>query len=264
MLLLAAYGRGGIDRFRQESPADYLAQLEEVRGYRGARRRRPPLRPRLPARLARGARALCRRPKAYRCTSTRTSSRARSRSASPSTGSARSSSWPRRAASARTRLSSTPRTPTRRELDLLAEAGARVCLCPTTEANLGDGFAPVQELCERGHRHVHRLGLERAHRPTRGAARAGGNRPPPRGQAQRRLGLEPPLLRRRRGSSSPRARELARRRGRTSSTRRWRASTTCMPASSSAAPRTCSPEFGPCDRRRRGGQDHDRRAYLLL
>ena len=37
-----------------------------------------------------------------------------------------------------------------RELDLLAESGARVCLCPTTEANLGDGFAPVVELCERG------------------------------------------------------------------------------------------------------------------
>jgi formimidoylglutamate deiminase len=37
-----------------------------------------------------------------------------------------------------------------RELDLLAAAGARVCLCPTTEANLGDGFAPVEQLCERG------------------------------------------------------------------------------------------------------------------
>jgi formimidoylglutamate deiminase len=36
------------------------------------------------------------------------------------------------------------------ELDLIAEAGARICLCPTTEANLGDGFAPVEELCERG------------------------------------------------------------------------------------------------------------------
>jgi formimidoylglutamate deiminase len=35
------------------------------------------------------------------------------------------------------------------ELDLLAETGARVCLCPTTEANLGDGFAPVIELIER-------------------------------------------------------------------------------------------------------------------
>jgi formimidoylglutamate deiminase len=36
------------------------------------------------------------------------------------------------------------------ELDLVAETGARVCLCPTTEANLGDGFAPVAWLRERG------------------------------------------------------------------------------------------------------------------
>ena len=37
-----------------------------------------------------------------------------------------------------------------RELDLLAEAGVRVCLCPTTEANLGDGFLPVERLLARG------------------------------------------------------------------------------------------------------------------
>jgi len=36
-----------------------------------------------------------------------------------------------------------------RELDLLAEAGARVCACPTTEANLGDGFLPVERLLHR-------------------------------------------------------------------------------------------------------------------
>jgi len=35
------------------------------------------------------------------------------------------------------------------ELDLLADAGARVCVCPTTEASLGDGFVPVAELCAR-------------------------------------------------------------------------------------------------------------------
>jgi formimidoylglutamate deiminase len=35
------------------------------------------------------------------------------------------------------------------ELDLLADAEARVCLCPTTEASLGDGFAPIERLCER-------------------------------------------------------------------------------------------------------------------
>jgi formimidoylglutamate deiminase len=36
------------------------------------------------------------------------------------------------------------------ELELVRDAGARVCICPTTEANLGDGFAPVERLCERG------------------------------------------------------------------------------------------------------------------
>jgi formimidoylglutamate deiminase len=35
------------------------------------------------------------------------------------------------------------------ELDLVAEAGARICACPTTEANLGDGFLPVERICER-------------------------------------------------------------------------------------------------------------------
>jgi formimidoylglutamate deiminase len=35
------------------------------------------------------------------------------------------------------------------ELDLLAASDACVCLCPTTEASLGDGFAPVAALLER-------------------------------------------------------------------------------------------------------------------
>jgi formimidoylglutamate deiminase len=37
-----------------------------------------------------------------------------------------------------------------RELDLLAEAGARICACPTTESNLGDGFLPVTRVLHRG------------------------------------------------------------------------------------------------------------------
>ena len=36
------------------------------------------------------------------------------------------------------------------ELDLIAQAGASVCLCPTTEANLGDGYLPALRLFERG------------------------------------------------------------------------------------------------------------------
>jgi formimidoylglutamate deiminase len=35
------------------------------------------------------------------------------------------------------------------EFDLLARSGARVCACLTTEANLGDGFLPVERLCTR-------------------------------------------------------------------------------------------------------------------
>jgi formimidoylglutamate deiminase len=37
-----------------------------------------------------------------------------------------------------------------RELDLLGAACARVCVCPTTEANLADGFLPVERLLHRG------------------------------------------------------------------------------------------------------------------
>ena len=36
------------------------------------------------------------------------------------------------------------------ELDLVARAGARICICPTTEANLGDGFLPVERIRTRG------------------------------------------------------------------------------------------------------------------
>lgn len=36
-----------------------------------------------------------------------------------------------------------------RELDLLAEHGASVCACPTTEGNLGDGFLPAEGILKR-------------------------------------------------------------------------------------------------------------------
>jgi formimidoylglutamate deiminase len=36
------------------------------------------------------------------------------------------------------------------ELDLVAAAGARICACPTTEANLGDGFLAVERILHRG------------------------------------------------------------------------------------------------------------------
>ena len=36
-----------------------------------------------------------------------------------------------------------------RELDLIAERGASICACPTTEGNLGDGFLPAEGVMER-------------------------------------------------------------------------------------------------------------------
>jgi formimidoylglutamate deiminase len=36
-----------------------------------------------------------------------------------------------------------------RELDVLGDAGARICACLTTEANLGDGFLPVERVLHR-------------------------------------------------------------------------------------------------------------------
>ena len=36
------------------------------------------------------------------------------------------------------------------ELDLLASTGATVCVCPTTEADLGDGFLPAERIRARG------------------------------------------------------------------------------------------------------------------
>jgi formimidoylglutamate deiminase len=36
------------------------------------------------------------------------------------------------------------------ELDLLEEHGSRICACPTTEANLGDGFLAVERVLTRG------------------------------------------------------------------------------------------------------------------
>jgi formimidoylglutamate deiminase len=36
------------------------------------------------------------------------------------------------------------------ELDLLAETWSRICVCPTTESNLGDGYFPVDRVLERG------------------------------------------------------------------------------------------------------------------
>jgi formimidoylglutamate deiminase len=149
VVLLAAYERGGLPRFRQASVAEYLGQIEELRGRglavglaphsvravsagwleeigRYARNEGLPLhvhadeQPReIEECLAEhGIRPIELLEKAG-CLTDRT-----------------------------TVVHATHATGA--ELDLLARSGARICACPTTEANLGDGFLPVERVCTRG------------------------------------------------------------------------------------------------------------------
>ena len=48
------------------------------------------------------------------------------------------------------RSSCTRRTPTAQSSTCSRRRRARICVCPTTEANLGDGFLPVARVCHRG------------------------------------------------------------------------------------------------------------------
>jgi len=149
VLLLAAYARGGLDRFRQDSPADYLDQLESVRAT-GVRVGIAPHSVRACPRdwlIELGAYAAREKLPLH----------------------VHADEQPREvdeclaehglrpiALLAETGCLGPYTTIVHathadgHELDLVAEAGARICVCPTTEANLGDGFAPVEEICSRG------------------------------------------------------------------------------------------------------------------
>ena len=149
VLLYAAYARGGIDRFRQESVAEYLRQLESLRE-RGIR-----------VGVAPHSVRAC--PRAW----LEDLARYAEREGLPLH--VHADEQPREIEECLAEHGLRPielladcgclgpRTTVvhathadEHELDLIAEAGARVCLCPTTEANLGDGFSPVERLCERG------------------------------------------------------------------------------------------------------------------
>jgi formimidoylglutamate deiminase len=149
VLLYAAYGRGGIERFRQESVAEYLRQLESLRS-RG-----------IQVGVAPHSVRAC--PRAW------LEETARYAEAEGLPVHVHAGEQPREIEECLAEHGMRPielladsgclgpRTTIvhathadAHELDLLAESGARVCLCPTTEANLGDGFAPVERLCERG------------------------------------------------------------------------------------------------------------------
>ncbi len=149
VLLLAAYGRGGLERFRQGSPAEYLEQLESVRAT-GVRVGLAPHSVRacprewleeLGAYAAREGLPLHvhadEQPREIEeCVAEHG---LRPIELLAETGCLGPHATVVHATHANGH-----------ELDLLAEAGTRVCVCPTTEANLGDGFVPAEEICERG------------------------------------------------------------------------------------------------------------------
>ncbi|HYX75857.1 MAG TPA: amidohydrolase family protein [Gaiellaceae bacterium] len=149
VLLLAAYARGGIERFRQASVADYLSQLEEVRST-GVRVALAPHSVRACPRdwleqLGRYAAAETLPLHVHADEQQREIDECLAEHGlRPIELLAESGCLGRHTTIVHATHASA------RELDLVAEAGARVCLCPTTEANLGDGFAPVEQLCDRG------------------------------------------------------------------------------------------------------------------
>ena len=179
VLLHVAYERGGLDRMRQPSRRRLPRRGRVAPRRRNRRRRRPPLRPRLLAR--RGSRR---------------SARYAAREELPLH--IHADEQPREieecleehgcrpielladtgCLTARTTIIHATHA-NDDELDLLAATGARICACPTTEADLGDGFLRVADGARALDPALHRLGLEHADRPARGAPRARGDRAPP-------------------------------------------------------------------------------------
>lgn len=148
VLLYAAYGRGGLDRFRQESPAAYLRDVERLAaagiqtGLAPHSVRACPVSWLMEIGRYASSNALplhvhaCEQPREIdECV---VEHGRRPIELLADTGCL---------GPATTVIHATHADD--HELALIAEAGARVCLCPTTEASLGDGFAPVRRLLER-------------------------------------------------------------------------------------------------------------------
>ena len=149
VLLLAAYGRGGLDRFRQESPADYLRQLEDLRGRGIAVGVAPHSVRACPADWLEelGSYAAAERLPLH----VHADEQPREIEECLAEHGVRPIELLDRTGCLTERTTVVHATHANGdEFDLLARAGARVCACPTTEANLGDGFLPVERVCTRG------------------------------------------------------------------------------------------------------------------
>ena len=149
VLLLACYLRGGIARFRQESVADYLDQLEQLR--------------------AAGVRVGVAPHSVRACPADALRELGRYASEHDLPLHVHADEQPREIDEC---LAEHGRRPIElladtgclgprsvivhathadgNELDLLASSGSCICVCPTTEASLGDGFLPVERVRHRG------------------------------------------------------------------------------------------------------------------
>ena len=149
VLLYAAYGRGGLDRMRQGSPAEYLRGFEELRG-EGLRVGLAPHSVRACPRdwleeLGSYAAAeglplhvhACEQPREIdECLAEHGCRPIELLERTGCLG-------PHATVVHATHADG-------HELDLLAESGATVCACPTTEADLADGFLPAARIEHRG------------------------------------------------------------------------------------------------------------------
>jgi formimidoylglutamate deiminase len=148
VLLLAAYERGGLPRFRQESVEQYIEQVEEIRG-RGVSVGLAPHSVRACSAQwleAIGAYAVEKRLPLH----VHADEQPREIEECLAEHGVRPIELLHRAGCL-TELTTVVHATHAdgAELDLLAQAGARICACPTTEANLGDGFLPVERVCKR-------------------------------------------------------------------------------------------------------------------
>jgi len=149
VVLLAAYGRGGLSRFRQGSASEYLRQVEDLRGRGIAVGLAPHSVRACPAdwleEIGRYA-AVERLPLHVHA-----DEQPREIEECVAEHGIRPIELLDRTGCLSERTTVVHATHADgTELDLLARAGARICACPTTEANLGDGFLPVEHVCTRG------------------------------------------------------------------------------------------------------------------
>jgi formimidoylglutamate deiminase len=148
VVLLAAYGRGGLPRFRQDSVADYLHQIEDLRG-RDIRVGLAPHSVRAcPADWLEeiGRYAVTEKLPLH----VHADEQPREIEECLAEHGVRPIELLERTGCLGERTTIVHATHADgTELDLIAASGARICACPTTEANLGDGFLPVERVCKR-------------------------------------------------------------------------------------------------------------------